>query len=72
MAVAKLKCEDEIIGGPDATIGEFWSWAYSDVLSNRIALFSLNSLLAALSTALKILVLNGITWTIGFATRLLK
>ncbi len=35
MAVTKLKCDDKIKGEIDRTVGDFWSWAYSDILSNR-------------------------------------
>ena len=35
MAVRKLKQDDMITGGADTSVGEFWSWAYSDILSNR-------------------------------------
>lgn len=30
-----LHSEDKIMGADSLTIGAFWSWAYSDVLSNR-------------------------------------
>lgn len=32
---AKLTPETPIVGGLDLDVGRFWSWAYSDVLSNR-------------------------------------
>lgn len=31
----KLSQNDEIIGSRKLTVGDFWSWAYSDILSNR-------------------------------------
>ena len=35
MAVKKLTCDDAIIGNTETCVGDFWSWAYSDILSNR-------------------------------------
>jgi hypothetical protein len=35
MATKKLKQDEKITGGGDTSVGEFWSWAYSDILSNR-------------------------------------
>jgi hypothetical protein len=35
MVTIKLKQNDKITGGADTSVGEFWSWAYSDILSNR-------------------------------------
>jgi len=34
-AVKKLMCDDPIIGNTETCIRDFWSWAYSDILSNR-------------------------------------
>lgn len=31
----KLNPDDEILGVDKLTVGDFWSWAYSDILSNR-------------------------------------
>jgi hypothetical protein len=35
MIVKKLRCDDRIAGSTDVTIGDFWPWACSDILSNR-------------------------------------
>lgn len=35
MAVKKLTSDDPIIGNIEICVGDFWSWAYSDILSNR-------------------------------------
>jgi hypothetical protein len=35
MMAKKLRPEDKIIGAEGLTVGDFWSWAYSDILSNR-------------------------------------
>jgi glutathione peroxidase-family protein len=32
----KISVDQEITGLPGVKIGDFWSWAYSDVLSNTI------------------------------------
>jgi hypothetical protein len=35
MNTTKLSSQDGIIGLDGVTVGDFWSWAYSDILSNR-------------------------------------
>jgi hypothetical protein len=35
MRAGRLRADERIAGVDDLTIGDFWSWAYSDVLSNR-------------------------------------
>jgi hypothetical protein len=37
----KINHIDSIIGPENLTVGDFWSWAYSDILSNRnISIFA--------------------------------
>lgn len=31
----KLNIDEKIVGMEDVTVADFWSWAYSDILSNR-------------------------------------
>ena len=35
MNIKKLNNSEPIVGSSHLTIGDFWSWAYSDILSNR-------------------------------------
>jgi len=35
MKLKKLNPEDRILGVEGLSLGDFWSWAYSDILSNR-------------------------------------
>ena len=35
MNIKKLNTSETIVGINHLTIGDFWSWAYSDILSNR-------------------------------------
>jgi len=35
MAVKKLTCDARIVGDTETCVGDFWSWAYSDILGNR-------------------------------------
>ncbi len=34
MGPKKLSPEEKIVGLKDATVGDFWAWAYSDILTN--------------------------------------
>ncbi len=35
MSVKKLTCDHPIVDDTETCVGDFWSWAYSDILSNR-------------------------------------
>jgi hypothetical protein len=55
MAVRKLTCDHPIVGDTETCVGDFWSWAYSDILSNRnrsiFAEFIVGSALGVVDTA---------------------
>jgi len=35
MVAERLSPNEKIVGLDGLTVGDFWSWAYSDILSNR-------------------------------------
>ena len=55
MAVKKLTCDARIVGDTETCVGDFWSWAYSDILGNRnrsiFAEFIVGSALGVVDTA---------------------
>lgn len=59
MKISKLKPDQKIICDDSLSVGDFWSWAYSDILSNRNRSVFAEFIVGA---ALKILDMPRIEW----------